>query len=162
MTPFHHSISGGPGLIRSAGRNGVVLTPYNRAKPSRRAAAAPAPFALYDASSGGTLKVGVRPGMVGNFIPTIGGTSIVAVPAPALTVTGSTGIIYLDATVDAAGAITALIIANAASIPADTATQKRKLVGTWTASGGAFTSVVSILDANQTLYLCNGTALWEA
>jgi hypothetical protein len=121
-----------------------------------------APFTLYDASSGGTLKVGIRPGMVNNFVPTIGGTSLVAVPTPSLTVTGSTGIIYLDATVDAAGAITALIIANATSIPADTATQKRKLIGTWTASGGAFTSVVSILDANQTLYLCNGTAIWEA
>jgi hypothetical protein len=102
--------------------------------------------------------------MVNNFVPTIGGTSLAAVPAPAMTVTGASGIIQLKATVDGAGAITALIAENVAgpSVTADTATEKYKLVGTWTASGGVFTSVTSILNTNQTLYLCNGTAIWEA
>ena len=112
--------------------------------------------------TGPVAKIRVAPGMVNNFIPTIDGASLVAVPAPALTVSGASGTIYLDATVDAAGNITALIIANATAIPADTSTQKRKLIGTWTASGGAFTNVASVLNANQTLYLCNGTAIWEA
>lgn len=121
------------------------------------------PFALTGfIDTGPTAKIRVAPGMVNSFVPTIGGTSIVAVPPPTLTVTGSTGQIWLRATVDGAGAITALELANLTATPTDTGTLKHKLVGTWTASGGAFTSVVSILDANQTLYLCNGSPIWEA
>lgn len=120
------------------------------------------PWTLAGFIESGSAKIRVAPGMVNNFIPTIGGTSIAAAEPPALTVTGSSGQVYLDATVDAAGAITALVIANASAVPSDTTTRKYKLIGTWTASGGAFTSVVSILNANQTLFLCGGTAIWEA
>jgi hypothetical protein len=100
--------------------------------------------------------------MVNNFVPTIGGTSIAAVPAPGMTVTGASGIIQLKATVDAAGAITALIAEGVAgpAVTADTSTNKYKLVGTWTASGGAFTSVTSILNTNQTFRVCAGVAEW--
>jgi hypothetical protein len=114
----------------------------------------------------GSTKIRIRPGMVNNFIPTIdvSGTqvSIATVPAPGLVVTGTSGSVYLKSTVDTAGSITALVIESASSVPVDTSTEKHKLLGTWTASGGAFTSVVSILNANQTLYICNGTAIWEA
>jgi len=88
----------------------------------------------------------------------------VAVPRPSFTVTGTSGIIQLKATVDAAGTITALILESVAgpAVTTDTATEKYKLIGTWTATAGVFTSVSSILDANQTLYLCGGTPIWEA
>lgn len=141
--------------------DGTLLTLRNSQTGSTQSRLVP-PWTIYIVSSETDLRVSVAPGMVNNFIPTIGGASLVAVPAPALTVSGASGTIYLDATVDAAGNITALIIANATAIPADTSTQKRKLIGMWTASGGAFTNVASVLNANQTLYLCNGTAIWEA
>jgi hypothetical protein len=129
-----------------------------------RAARGVNPFALTGfIDTGPTAKIRIAPGMVNNFVPTIGGTSLVAVPPPAITVTGASGIIQLKATVDGAGAITALIAEGVAgpAVTADTATEKYKLVGTWTASGGAFTSVVSILNVNQAFYLCNGTAIWD-
>lgn len=161
MIPSRQTINGGPGLVRSAGRNGVVLTPYERRQLPRRLSST-LPWALTSLVEAGNLNIYVLPGMVGNFVPTIGGTSIAAATPPALTVTGSAGQVYLKATVDAAGAITDLVIESASSVPADTSTAKHKLIGTWTASGGAFTSVTSILNANQTLYLCNGVAIWEA
>lgn len=132
-----------------------------RAKPVPRA-----PWYLAGVRDGEDLKIRVAPGMVNNFVPTIdvGGTpkSLVAIPAPALTVTGSSGVVHLKATVDAAGAITTLVIESAVSLPSDTSTLKHKIIGAWTASGGAFTSATSVLNTNQTLYLCNGTAIWEA
>lgn len=141
--------------------NGTVLEPvFPRTEEGDQASS---PWALGSSvESGPVYKITVSPGMVGNFIPTIGGTSIAAATPPELTVTGSSGVVYLKAVVDAAGAISSLIIDSASSIPADTTTDKHKLIGTWTASGGAFTSVVSILNANQTLYICGGTAIWEA
>ena len=148
------------GLRRRVGAGGMTLLPIagNGGEPRYPRQ----PWTLAGFIEGGSAKIRVAPGMVNNFVPTIGGTSIAAAEPPALTVTGSSGQVYLKATVDAAGAITALVIENASSVPADTATDKHKLVGTWTASGGVFTSVTSILGANQTLYLCNGTAIWEA
>lgn len=112
--------------------------------------------------TGPTAKISVRPGKVNNFVPTIDGISIVAVPRPALTVTGASGIIQLRATVDAAGAITDLIIESVAgpAVTTDTTTEKYNLVGTWTSGGGVFTSVNSILNTNQTFRVCGGNAEW--
>jgi hypothetical protein len=112
--------------------------------------------------TGPTAKIFVYPGMVNNFIPKIGGTFLTAMPPPSITVTGLSGIIQLKATVDGAGAITALIVEGAAgpAVTADTSTEKYKLVGTWTASGGAFTNVVPLLNTNQTFRICGGTAEW--
>jgi len=115
--------------------------------------------------TGPVYKVFVRVGLVNNFIPTIdvSGTqvSLDTVPAPALVVTGASGIVYLKATVDAANLITAVEVLNGTSTPTDTATAKHRTIGTWTIADGAFTSVSSVLNTNQTLYLCNGTAIWE-
>lgn len=124
------------------------------------------PFTLIGFIDSGVAKINVTPGMVNNFVPTISvsGTpiSIATVPAPSLVVTGTSGSVYLKATVDTAGAVTALVIESASSVPVDTSTAKHKLIGTWALSGGVFSSVIPILNANQTLYLCNGTAIWEA
>lgn len=143
--------------------NGTLIQGAPR-QGSRRAGASAHPFKLSGLIESGDAKIKVAPGMVNNFVPTIDGTSIVAVPAPTFTVTGASGIIQLKATVDGAGAVTALILESIAgpSVTADTSTAKYKLVGSWTASGGVFTSVSSILNTNLTLYLCNGTAIWEA
>lgn len=116
--------------------------------------------------TGPVAKIIVRPGLVNNFIPTINvsGTpvSLDTVPSPALVVTGTSGTVYLKAAVDAAGTITAVEVLNASTLPNDTFTAKHKRVGTWVVSGGVFTAVTSILNTNQTLYICNGTAIWES
>ena len=129
----------------------------NRGRLSR-----PPWFLTGQIEAGPTAKIYIQPGMVNNFVPTIGGTSMAAYPRPSITVTGTTGIIQLKATVSSSGIITALIVQNVTTLSTDTATEKYKLVGTWTASGGIFTSVTSILNTNQTLYLCVGTAIWES
>lgn len=99
----------------------------------------------------------------------IGGVSIAIYDSdgnpPFLTVTGTQGLIVMRATVDAAGTITDLALANFATvsaIPADTVTLKHKVLGTWQSEDGKFKNVISILNANQTLFICNGTAIWEA
>lgn len=120
------------------------------------------PWKLTGAVVSGSARISVVPGMVNNLVPTIGGTSLAAFPAPTLTVTGASGIIVLQATTTTAGRVTAVAVGNVTEIPADDSTHKYKLVGTWTASGGAFTSVVSILDANQSTYLCGAEFIWEA
>jgi hypothetical protein len=71
-------------------------------------------------------------------------------------------VIEIKATIDGAGTITAVIVQNVATATADTVTNKYKTIGGWTFASGAFTSVTSILNTNQTLYLCNGTAIWES
>ena len=114
--------------------------------------------------TGTDTKIYIKPGMVNNFIPTIDlsgtPTSLAAFPAPSITVTGATGIIELKATVDSAGTITALIAQNVTTASTDTSTNKYKTLGTWTTASGAFTSVTSILNTNQTFRVCNGTAEW--
>jgi len=145
---------------KSPGLTAATLSSMYDMRPRQRFTASP--WYLSGFIDSGTAKITVAPGMVNNFVPTIGGVSLAAVTPPALTVTGASGVVYLDATVDGAGAITALIIASASSIPAETSTQKRKLVGAWTASGGEFTSVTSILNANQTFRMCAGNAEWNA
>jgi hypothetical protein len=136
-----------------------------RSGPIRRARLAPFTLTGIIETEPAAAKIRIHPGLVNNSIPKIVSVSLVAVPAPTITVTGSSGIIYLKATVDDAGVITDLIAANVAGdeedLPEDTATDKHRLVGTWTAASGAFTSVVSLLDRNQNLYLCGGTAIWE-
>jgi len=126
----------------------------------RRGGGSRDPWTLTGFVDGGALKISVAPGLVNNFVPTIGGVSLVAFPAPALTVTGATGIVYLKATVDGAGSVVAVVIENAVSVPADTATDKHRVLGSWTASGGAFTSVNSILKLNQSLFVCGGVFSW--
>jgi len=116
--------------------------------------------------TGPVYKIFVRPGLVNNYIPTISvsGTQVGldAFPSPALVVTGTSGTVYLKATVDAANLITAVQVLNGTSTPTDTSIAKHRTIGTWTIANGAFTSVSSVLNTNQTLYLCNGTAIWES
>lgn len=118
------------------------------------------PWRLTGYIEGGQARIQITPGTVNSFIPTIGIDSLVNVPAPYLVVSGTSGQVYLDAEVDGVGAIIDLDAAEAATVPADTATDKRKLVGTWTASAGVFTSMNSILNTNQTFRVCNGVAEW--
>lgn len=120
------------------------------------------PWFLTGTIVSGDAKISVNPGLVNNFVPTIGGVSLAAVPAPTITVTGAVGVIQIKATIDGNGTITAVIVENVATATADTVTNKYKTIGGWTFASGAFTSVTSILNTNQTFYLCNGTPIWEA
>lgn len=120
------------------------------------------PWFLTGTIVSGDAKISVNPGLVNNFVPTIGGVLLAAVPAPTITVTGAVGVIQIKATIDGNGTITAVIVENVATATADTVTNKYKTIGGWTFASGAFTSVTSILNTNQTFYLCNGTPIWEA
>lgn len=119
------------------------------------------PFKLINASTTApAAKVSVIYGTVNNFVPTIGGVSLFTDPAPTLTVV--TGTVYLDATVDGAGTVTAVVIANAATTPADTTTRKYKTIGSVTVASNAVTAIAQNVITSLTLYLCNGTAIWES
>ncbi len=163
MRPIGQSI----GLRRRTTRGGMTLIPIPHKPLVSNTRGISNPWALLGViEAGPAATIYVAPGIVNNAIPTIDvsgtPTSIASVPAPGLVVTGSSGSVYLKATIDAAGSITDLIIESASSVPSDTSTEKHKLIGTWTSGGGIFTSVVSILNANQTLYMCGTTAIWEA
>jgi len=154
-------LTGAAGLLASGFSGGSTLAalglpPVIRRTPVR------GPWFLTGTVESGTAKISIEPGLVNNFVPTIGGVSLGAFPRPTLTVTGSVGVIEIKATIDGAGIITAVIVQNVATATADTATNKYKTIGGWTLASGAFTSVTSILNTNQTFYLCNGTAIWEA
>lgn len=142
---------------KSPGLAAATLSSMYDMRPRQRFTAQP--WYMSGFIESGTAKITVAPGMVNNFVPTIGGVSLAAVTPPTLTVTGASGVVYLQADVSGSS-IFSLIIASASTIPADTGSLKRKLIGTWTASGGAFTSVVSILNTNQTYRSCAGNAEW--
>jgi hypothetical protein len=145
------------------GRNGVTIALPRALKPRNIVIRHPW-FLTGTIEAGPVAKIYIKPGMVNNFVPTIDmsgtPTSLAAFPAPSITVTGTTGIIELKATIDGAGTITALIAQNVTTASTDTSTNKYKTVGTWTSASGAFTSVTSILNTNQTFRVCNGTAEW--
>lgn len=119
------------------------------------------PFQLTGFVSGSTAYISVFPGSVNNAVPFIGANSIAAIPPPLAVVTGTDGLVWIKATLDASLKIVDLEIDGGTTVPTDTTLEKYLLIGTWTSSGGEFTSVYSMLRSSQTLYICNGTAIWE-
>ncbi|MBI5770851.1 MAG: hypothetical protein HZA93_23945 [Verrucomicrobia bacterium] len=85
-------------------------------------------------------KVTVVFGQVNSITPTIGGTAIGTDPAPQLTIAAS-GVVYLDATLDVDGVVTAVAIATAAALPASTATHAYLTLATVTFASGAITAL---------------------
>lgn len=151
-------VTGAAGTLASQFSGGSTLAALGLPPIVRRTPATP--FRVIDAStSDPAAKVTVYYGTVNNFVPTIGGTSIFDPNPPALTVV--TGTVYLDATVDAAGLITNLVISNAASTPADTATNKYRTLASVTVTSNAVTAIGQSATSSLTLYLCGGTAIWE-
>jgi len=150
-------LEAGTGLIITRSENNILIG-LDKSSIKNRIP----PWFLTGTVESGTAKISINPGLVNNFVPTIGGVSLGTFPRPTLTVTGSVGVIEIKATIDGAGIITAVIVQNVATATADTVTNKYKTIGGWTFASGAFTSVTSILNTNQTLYLCNGTAIWES
>jgi hypothetical protein len=129
------------------------------------AIAAASLHAFYATPKTGAAVVTFEPGQVTSgglsISPTVGGGSAMAtVPRPELTITTS-GVIYLEATVDGAGNATAIDTKNAATKPADTATLKRLTITNVTKAGALVTVTARPIRASLTLYLCNGTAIWE-
>lgn len=117
------------------------------------------PFQGIDASAAGVAKIRFAYGTVGNASPTFGGNPINPVSDEATVSNGDK--VYLDATVDAAGVVTALIATRAASVPADTTTHKYRLLFTVVVSLGAVTSIGQSVTTNLSLFICNGNAIWE-
>jgi hypothetical protein len=154
-------LEAGSGLMITRSKSNILINLKSNIKSSIENQIIP-PWFLTGTIESGTAKISINPGLVNNFVPTIGGVSLGAFPRPTLTVTGSVGVIEIKATIDGAGIITAVIVQNVATATADTVTNKYKTIGGWTSASGAFTSVTSILNTNQTFYLCNGTAIWEA
>ena len=108
------SISAGPGLRRLAGRNGVVISRYKGVQTGRRLRT---PRALFVSQTDPT-KIIVSAGAIRNVVPTLGGDELTDIPPPEGTIT-STGFVYLDATIDEDGEVTALIVTFGASVPDD-------------------------------------------
>lgn len=114
----------------------------------------------------GVAAVTFEPGIIisggVSISPTVGGGSPMAtVPRPQLTITTS-GTIYLEATMDGAGNATAIDTKNAATTPASTATLRRLTIANVTLAGSVVTVTSRPVRESRTLYLCNGTAIWEA
>lgn len=149
------------GATTFPGSNGTALV-IPRPKTARRVLASH-PFKIINASNDTpAARVTVVYGTVNNFVPTIlvGGTqiSLFTDPSPILTVV--TGTVYLDATLNN-GVITGVVIANAATTPADTATHKYKTIGSVAVTSNAITAIGQSVKTSLTLYLCVGTAIWE-
>jgi len=148
-------------IIPRVGDAGTLYTLRNAPSSSSAARTILPPWFLTGTIVSGDAKISVNPGLVNNFVPTIGGVFLGAFPRPTLTVTGSVGVIEIKATIDGAGTITDVIVQKVATATADTVFDKYKTIGSWTFASGTFTSVTSILNTNQTFYLCNATAIWE-
>lgn len=128
----------------------------------------PTPTATYPfyASMGSAAdKVVFEPGIITNagrnISPTVGGgAAMSSIPRPELTITVS-GKIYLEATVDAAGAATSIDTKNAATTPTDTATLKYLELASVTLASGVATITDRPVRESRPLYLCGGTAIWH-
>ncbi len=97
----------GVGYLLRRGHNGTMLEIL--AKGRGGAAVAAAPFALYDASADGQLRVGIRPGVVNGVPPLVAGGSILSEPPPYLVITATSRIV-IEATIDDSDEVTALNI----------------------------------------------------
>ena len=112
----------------------------------------------------GAATVTFEPGIIlnagRNISPTVGGGSTMATtPRPTLTITTS-GTIYLEATVDAAGTATAIDTKNAATTPTDTSTLKYLTLADVTLAGSVVTVTDRPVRETRNLFVCNGTAIW--
>lgn len=141
-------------LVRvSQTANGTTLVPVF---PPDRSRLRGHPFLIVSVPS--IAAITVAPGDVENIIPTIGGTSIAASTPPQLTV--STGSVYLECTMDAAGNLTAAEIKNAASLPADTSTLRYRQLGTVSVSGLVVTVTAQTVTTSVSHKLCAGLSTW--
>lgn len=127
--------------------------------------AATATYDPFQPITNGTAIVTIEPGIIinagRNISPTVGGGSTMATtPRPTLTITTS-GTIYLEATVDAAGTATSIDTKNAAATPTDTSTLKYLTLSDVTLSAGVATVTGRPVRETRTLYICNGTAIWD-
>ncbi len=114
---------------------------------------------------GALATVSFEPGVITNagrnISPTVGGGATMAtLPRPELTIT-TTGTVYLEATVDGAGAATAIDTKNAATTPTDTSTLKHLTLATVTFTSGVVTVTSRPVRESRPLYVCNGTAIWH-
>lgn len=150
------------GEVTSAG---TIIRPGATTTTTRpRSAAHPFQLSPVAGAAKVTAAYGTVTGYGVNLVPTIGGVSIAALPAPELTVV--TGTVYLKATVDAAGTPTALVIENAATTPTDTETEKHReitAVTVATVEGVSNVTVTSPQSVQTALnfFLCEGSAIWE-
>lgn len=124
------------------------------------------PFYILDASSGGNAKVSLIAGYVNNTMPTLGGTALDTLPRPTTgTLTNGTWNIYLAATTDSGGIVTAVTVQGSTSaVPADGDTTANLLLGTVVVSGGVITAINSIRTGNHFHQRCGAaspyTHLW--
>jgi hypothetical protein len=145
--------------------NAIIIRDMQQEAASEEAVAESTydPFQPIPAS--GAATVTFEPGIITNagrnISPTVGGGSTMATtPRPSLTITTS-GTIYLEATVDAAGTATAIDTKNAASTPADTSTLKRLTLANVTLSGSTVTVTGRPVRESRSLFICSGTAIWD-
>jgi hypothetical protein len=151
-------------IIRALRNLSNQITTLTRPTSSGARSSTITPFTLSGLVEGtpGVLKITVSPGLVDNIVPTIDGEFLVSLPAPKLTLTGENGEIWLKNTLDARGVITESIVQSGDEMPEDDEDGDfaYRLVGTFTSTDGAFTSLVSLLTTNQNHRRCNGSSTW--
>lgn len=131
---------GGPITVSFTTAGAVISLGRTRSPGSTdNLAVQPFPFEVVDASSAGAAKVSVTFGQVNSITPKIGGTALDAATPPLLTVI--TGVVYLNCTLDTAGVVTAVVVANAATQPANTATHGYITLANVTVASNAITAL---------------------
>jgi hypothetical protein len=118
------------------------------------------PFQLTGFIEADTAYISCTPGLIDDIVPTMGGISLLNLPAPKIAVTGASGVLWVKNTLDAAGVITASIIEAGSAMPANSSVLAYRMLGSFTSASGQFTSVVSLLHTNQAHRRCNGSSTW--
>lgn len=109
--------------------------------PRRGGTVSSHPFKVIDASTVGpdAAKVRVTFGQVNSITPTIATVALDNATTPELTVVS--GVVYLKINVDGSGLVTSVEVLNAASIPAETATEGYITIATVTVTSDAVTAI---------------------
>lgn len=127
-----------------------------------RVSTPPHPFKLTGFIESGTAYIRVYPGLIDNIVPTIGGVSLVRIPAPSVAVSGAAGVLWVKCTLDATGGITNAIIETGSALPEDDENYAHRMLGSFTSASGQFTSIWSALNTNQSHKRCGGYSTWGA
>lgn len=106
-----------------------------------------------------TAKVRVIFGQVNSITPTIGGTALDAASPPELTITTS-GVVYLECSIDGSGNVTAVAVKNASSLPSASSSKAYITLATVTYSGGAVTAISQAVTTSLQCAKCGATTYY--
>jgi hypothetical protein len=121
-------------------------------------------FALYDASTDASVKIGVDNGYVENILPSgmVEGATRGSADAYTIAVSGS-GVIVLKATINSDGVVTAVVIQWLTSVPANTSTTAYRVLGDFSVPDGALSIGAGKAGiGSQGVFSCGGNHYFYA